>query len=275
MAVALAICLSTVTVMPLASASSGNIAQYSGVYITTVNPSQPNVTLALQPGNGSFVLPDWTFWIYGNTTYKIYVDGAMVQEGYNVGTGTFHDSLGAGIHNVTVIIGSTTYRYNNVSVIGSIATHPYQNVYIESWYPGVSQQLLVYANQTGIVTYAHMKVTMISSSNVPYKVYVDGQFYTSGNLTTTTYVVPLFENLTSVSIDVELGGHLYNFNNMPIARIPLQQKKTNPQAVPIYTQLEQDIFSVKLLISSIMSFAVSILIVGSVGLQYIDTRIKG
>ena len=274
MAAALAICLAMVTFSPLASASQGNIAQYSGVYITTTSPSQSNATMALQPGNGSVVLPDWTFWIYGNVTYKIYVDGALVQEGFNVGTGTFHYTVAVGMHNVTVDVGDSVYTYRDVKVISSIATQPYQNVYIVSYYPGVSQQLLVYQNQTGMVTYPHMKVTMISSSAVPYKIYVDGQFYTSGNLTTATYIVPLYENLTSVSVDVELGGKLYKFNNMPVVRIPLQAKKTNPQGIPIYTQIEHEIFTIKLLIAAIMSFVVSILIVGSIGTGWIDSRIR-
>ncbi len=276
-ALLLAAAFISIVYFPVATASGINAStsQNSGVFVTTSTPAQDNVSLTLLPGtNGSIVFPEWTFWIYGNTTYKIYIDGLLVQEGVNLGTGTFHYNFAPGEHNVTVFLGQTAYNFKDVHIIYGIATQPYQTVYVESTYPGVNQQLIVYSNQTGIVTYAHMKIQMISSTPTSYKIYVDSQFYQSGNISTPTYYVPLFENTTSVSVTVYLGGKLYNFDNMPIAKVPLQQKKTSPQQKLIYTQLEQDILQVRLYIAAIMSLAVSLLAVGTVGKSYIDTRIR-
>lgn len=276
-ALLLAAAFTSIVLSPVATASGINTSttQDSGVFVSTTTPTQNNVSLTLMPGtNGSIVFPEWTFWIYGNTTYKIYIDGLLVQEGVNIGTGTFHYNFALGEHNVSVFLGQTAYNFKDVHIIYGIATQPYQSVYIESTYPGVNQQLIVYNNQTGVVTYAHMKIQMISSTPATYKIYVNSQFYQSGNITTPTYYVPLFENTTSVSITVYLGGKLYNFDNMPIAKVPLQQKKTSPQQQLIYTQLEQDILQVRLYIAAVMSLVVSLLVVGTVGKSYIDTRIR-
>ena len=116
---------------PVATASGPNApaAQDSGVFVTTTAPTQDNVSLTLLPGtNGSIVFPEWTFWIYGNTTYKIYIDGLLVQEGVNIGTGTFHYNFALGEHNVTVFLGQTAYNFLDVHVIYGIATQPYQTV---------------------------------------------------------------------------------------------------------------------------------------------------
>ena len=234
------------------------------------HPSQLQVTSHIPgknqelflPSNNSNIqmYPDWNISIYASQSFSITVNGKILNSGS--GPIEIHENMSLyKTVNMNITIGTTTYHYSNIQIIGLPPQIAIYSVSAISHYTGQSQYLTAHPGQSGTLMYPIWEITMLASNNVSYSIRDNGLKIASGHiLGKKTIEFNVSGNTTSVT--VSLGSHIYNFNNELIARVPLQKYYAPPAPPLIYSLAQYERGLIVAAISSFMSFGIGIVIIG-------------
>ncbi len=261
-AVAAAILLITViaSVLPVSEAGTG----VYGAYAYSTSPDAPNITMYVPLDSvNATSLPDMTVVIYGSVNYTVMLGNRTVQTGFTPTTVRINFTLPAnGTDNITIIIAGLVYGTIRDLHVESFASFSnVQGVYIVSTYPGQSQQLYAAPGQSNILMYPYWNITMYSSANVSYSVYVDGSFVSAGHFAGQK-VVRVYVNASMASAVVGLGHTVYNFTDMPISSVPLRTYYSPPGPKLIFSAAYIEDILAKAAIGSILGLLAAIFIAG-------------
>lgn len=261
-AVIAAILLITViaSAVPVSASGTGTY----GAYAYSTSPDAPNVTVYLPlDSTNATSLPDITVFIYGSVNYTVMLGNRTIQTGFTPTTARVNFTLPAnGTYNITIIVAGLVYGTIRDLHVESFASFTnVQGVYIVSTYPGQSQQLYAAPGQSNILMYPYWNITMYSSANVSYSVYVDGSYVTAGHFTGSK-VVRVYVNTSIASAVIGLGHTVYNFTNMPISSVPLRTYYSPPGPKLAFSAAYIEDVLAKAAIASIMGLLAAIFIAG-------------
>jgi hypothetical protein len=163
----------------------------------------------------------WNITIFQNKAFTISVYGITVSTG--AGPISISENVSKYTEvNVTIKIGSTTYSYSDISIIGVPPQIGIYNVIVTSTYPGQDQTLAVKQGVSGQLTYPKWNILLESSNNESYSIYDNGLLINSGHVLGSKNIdLNITGNTTSVIIS--LGTHIFNYKNELVAHIPISQ----------------------------------------------------
>jgi hypothetical protein len=163
----------------------------------------------------------WNITIFQNKAFTISVNGITVSTG--AGPISISENVSKYTEvNVTIKIGSTTYSYSDISIIGVPPQIGIYNVIVTSTYPGQDQTLAVKQGVSGQLTYPKWNILLESSNNESYSIYDNGLLINSGHVLGSKNIdLNITGNTTSVIIS--LGTHIFNYKNELVAHIPISQ----------------------------------------------------
>ena len=204
----------------------------------TIEP--PALSVTSQIGHEILSLPEnssglnmfynWNITIFTSQAFTISVNGNTVSSGAGPITVSENMSKYSEV-NMTVRIGSTSYSYSGISIIGVPPQVGIENVIVTSTYPGQDQTLGVKQGVSGQLTYPLWHILMESSDNLSYSIYENGLLVDSGHvLGSKTVDLNVTGNTTSIIIG--LGTHIFNFKDEQVAHEPVSQYyKAKPPAL--------------------------------------------
>ena len=213
--------LLALVMMPVAYASSPaspNVEVYS-----TYDNSSEYLYVPVN-SSGIQVYPDWHVYLYGSGKFDFFVNGISVESGDSVGAFNFTyvwNLPGGSYANATLIFQGTSYSFADI-ITGPLSNRVIQSVSVSSSYAGQDQFLTVAPGTSGALMYPHWIVTMQSSQNVSYSVYVNGQDLMSGYVYGSR-TVDFNISGSSATVIIGLGSHVYKFSNEIIATVPIQK----------------------------------------------------
>nr|BAF30826.1 hypothetical protein [Thermoplasma acidophilum] len=220
----------------IASASTGP-AQPAFIILSHENNG---MTLFLEPNqNGQVMFPEWNISILTNAFFKITLNNSTITQG----TGPYSETLNLSQYqkaNFTITIGNTEYIENNVSIIGETDPSPIISAEITTTLSG-QPTLTAQPGQTGQILHQNATITMISTQQEPYKIYVNGNMISTGTAMGTSSINTTLPT-GDTSIQVIIGSTILNFNNEIVTSLTLQ-KYYGPQPPPLVATLIEEIFS--------------------------------
>lgn len=235
-----------------------------GAYAYSTSPDAPNVTTYIPMNSvNATSLPDITIEIIGSVNYTVLLGNKTVQTGFTPAIAKVNFTLpDNGTYNITVIIAGVVFgTIKDLHVVPFASFKNIQGVYIVSTYPGQSQQLYAAPGQSNILMYPYWNITMYSSTNVSYSVYVDGSFVSAGHMAGHK-TVRVYVNTTVASAVVGLGHTVYNFSNMPISSVPLRIYYSPPAPKLLFSSAYVLDILAKAGIASILGLMAAIFIAG-------------
>jgi hypothetical protein len=209
----------------------------------SVNPDTvvpPQVSVTSQIGHEILSLPEnssglnmfssWNITIFSSQAFTITINGHKVSSGAGPITVSENMSRYSEV-NMTVRIGSTTYAYAGISIIGVPPTVGITNVIVTTTYQSQKQILGVKEGVSNQLTYPTWSILLESSNNVAYSIYENGLLVNSGHVLGSK-TVTLTVSGNNTSIVVGLGTHIFNYKNELVAHEPVSQYyKQKPPAL--------------------------------------------
>ena len=174
--------------------------------------------------SGLQAYPDWHVFLYGSGKFDFLVNGSTVESGVSLGAFNFSYTWnlpGGSYANATLIFAGTAYSFNTV-ITGPLSNRVIESVSVSSSYSGQDQFLTVAPGTSGALMYPHWIVTMQSSQNVSYSLYVNGQELLSGYVYGSK-TVDFNVSGSSASVTIGLGSQVYKFPREIIATVPIQK----------------------------------------------------
>jgi hypothetical protein len=203
---------------------------------TAATPASPHVIVYSTFDNSSEYLyvpvnssglqayPDWHVFLYGSGKFDFLVNGSTVESGVSLGAFNFTyvwNLPGGSYANATLAFSGVTYAFNTI-ITGPLSNRAISSVSVESTYSGQDQFLTVSPGTSGALMYPHWIVTMQSSQNVSYSLYVNGQELMSGYVYGSR-TVDFNVSGSSATVTIGLGSQVYKFSNEIIATVPIQK----------------------------------------------------
>jgi len=189
--------------------------------------------------SGITVYPDWHVYLYGSGSFDFSANGSTVESGVSLGAFNFSYTWnlpGGAFANATLVFAGTTYSFSTI-ITGPLSNRVIQSVTVSSSYPGQDQYLTVAPGVSGALMYPDWQVTMQSTQNVSYSIYLNGQELQSGYVYGSK-TVDFNVSGTSATVTIGLGKQVYKFPNELIATIPIQ-KYYGPQPPALQYTLSQ------------------------------------
>ena len=213
------------------------------VHASSVNPdtvAPPAVCVTSRIGHEILSLPEnssnlnmfyeWNITIFSSQAFTISVNGKQVRSG--AGPISISENMSKYTEvNVTIKIGTTSYSYSHISIIGVPPRVGIENVIVTTTYPGQDQTLAVKEGISGQLTYPLWRILLESSSNETYSIYENGLLVDSGHILGSK-TVDLNVSGNTTSIIVGMGTHVFNFKDEMVAHEPVSQYyKAKPPAL--------------------------------------------
>ena len=206
------------------------------------------------------VYPDWHIFLFGTGSFTFSVNGTVVETGQSVSdynlTYDFNVPGNTRV-NASLQFMGTTYSFSDI-IVGPLSSHPVTSVQVSSSMKGQNQFLSVKPGQSGVLMYSNWTITMISSQESNYEIYLGGSLQKNGTIAGTDTV---FLNITgsSASVTVQIGSNVYHFDNEIIARVPLQ-KYYGPKPPPLqYTLSEYEYGIARAFVASAFAIIIALL----------------
>ncbi len=208
---------------------------------------------------GQYAYPDWHIFLYGSGSFRFSVNGSNVETG--VSTGEFNFSydwtLTSGeFANATLVFGGVSYSFSTI-ITGPLSNRVISSVSVESSYPGQDQFLTVAPGTSGALMYPHWIVTMQSSQNVSYSVYLNGQELLSGYVYGSR-TVDFNVSGSSATVTIGLGDQVYKFSNEIIATVPIQKYYGPKPPSLAYTVAEYEYGIARAFVASLFSIIIAL-----------------
>ncbi len=206
--------------------------------------------------------PDWAIYLFGHGSFNFLINGISVENGRSLGSFnfsyTFTEPNGYEI-NASLIFGNTTYSFHD-TLTGQLSNQDIESVSVSSSYPGQAQYLTVSPGTSGALMYPFWIISMESSQNVSFSIYLNGQEQISGHILGPR-VVYLNISGSTASVTVGLGSKIFKFSNELIASVPIQ-KYYGPKAPPSqYTLTQYEDGIMKAFVASFFGLMISLLVV--------------
>ena len=213
------------------------------VHASSVNPdtvAPPAVCVTSRIGHEILSVPEnssnlnmfyeWNITIFSSQAFTISVNGKQVRSG--AGPISISENMSKYTEvNVTIKIGTTSYSYSHISIIGVPPRVGIENVIVTTTYPGQDQTLAVKEGISGQLTYPLWRILLESSSNETYSIYENGLLVDSGHILGSK-TVDLNVSGNTTSIIVGMGTHVFNFKDEMVAHEPVSQYyKAKPPAL--------------------------------------------
>jgi len=221
---------------PVADASP---APSSHVIVYSTDGSGNELLYVPVNSSGITVYPDWHVYLYGQGNFAFAVNGTGVESGVSLGafnfsyTWTLPDGSQA---NAVLVFQGISYSFSGI-ISGALSSQSIESVSVSSSYPGQDQFLTVQPGVSGALMYPDWQVTMQSTQNVSYSVYLNGQELQSGYVYGTS-VVEFNISASSATVTIGLGDKVFKYPNELVATIPIQ-KYYGPQPPALQYTLSQ------------------------------------
>ena len=210
--------------------------------------------------SGINVYPDWHIYLYGSGAFTFSVNGTVEETGVSVNSinFTYDWNLSGGSQaEASLTFGATTYTFHDI-ITGPLSNRVIVNVQVLSFMQGQHQFLTVQDGTQGALMYPDWTVTMESTSNVSYSIYVNSQEVLSGSIYGTK-IVHFNVTGTSVTVTVGIGTSIFKYPNELVASIPID-KYYGPKPAPLaYTVQEYEYGIARAFVASLFAILVSIL----------------
>lgn len=189
--------------------------------------------------SGITVYPDWHVYLYGSGSFQFMVNGSTVETGVSLGVFnfTYVFNLPGGAHaNATLTFQGTVYSFSDI-ITGPLSNTVIQSVFVSSSYSGQDQFLTISPGTSGALMYPDWSVTMQSTQNVSYSIYLNGQELLSGYVYGSRTVQFNISGSTA-SVTIGMGSNVYDFKNEIIATVPIQKYYSAPPPPLVATELD-------------------------------------
>ena len=194
--------------------------------------------------SGIQVYPDWHVYLYGSGNFDFSVNGSTVESGVSLGVFNFSYTWnlpGGAYANATLTFQGVSYRFSDI-ITGPLSNRVIQSVTVSSSYSGQDQFLTVQPGVSGALMYPHWIVTMQSTTNESYSVYLNGQELMSGYVYGSK-TVDFNISGSSATVTIGLGNQVYKYPNELVATIPIQ-KYYGPKPPPLQYTLSEYEFGI-------------------------------
>ena len=193
---------------------------------------------------GIQVYPDWHVYLYGQGSFDFSINGSTVESGVSLGAFNFTyiwNLPGRAYANATLTFQGVSYRFSDI-ITGPLSNRVIQSVTVSSSYSGQDQFLTVQPGVSGALMYPHWIVTMQSTTNESYSVYLNGQELMSGYVYGSK-TVDFNVSGSSATVTIGLGNQVYKYPNELVATIPIQ-KYYGPKPPPLQYTLSEYEFGI-------------------------------
>ncbi|MGP6220972.1 hypothetical protein [Caldiplasma sukawensis] len=210
--------------------------------------------------SGQMVYPDWHIYLYGSGSFKLIVNGSIIESGYSTSSYKFSyvwNLPGGSYANATLIFGSISYSFNDV-ITGPLSNRIIESVSVSSYCPGQDQFLTVSPGTSGALMYTHWILNMQSSQNVSYSLYVNGQDLMNGYVYGSK-TVDFNVSGSTATVTIGLGSKIYKFPNELIASVPIQKYYGPKPPSLAYTVAEYEMGIARAFVASFFSVLIGIL----------------
>ena len=174
--------------------------------------------------SGDQVYPDWHVYLYGSGHFAFLINGTTVESGDSLGAFNFTYTWNlpdGSFTNASLVFSGITYSFSDI-LSGVLSNRSIESVTVSSSYSGQDQYLTVASGTSGALMYPHWIVSMESTQNESYSVYVSGQEIQSGYVFGSK-TVDFNVSGSSASVIIGLGSKVYKYPKELIATIPIQK----------------------------------------------------
>jgi len=209
--------------------------------------------------SGDQVYPDWHIYLYGSGHFSFRINGSTVESGDSLGAFNFSYTwnLPAGSYaNATLIFAGTAYTFSDI-LTGLLSNKSIESVTVSSSYPGQDQFLTVSSGTSGALMYPHWIVSLKSTQNESYSIYVNGQEILSGYVYGSK-TVDFNVSGSSASVIVGLGSKVYKYPKELIATIPIQKYYGPKPPALQYTLAEYEYGIARAFVASAFAILISL-----------------
>ena len=162
-----------------------------------------------------------------NDSSRALVTGAVILLLCALGLSGGHPtSLSTSTGRASPAAGLATNQSTSVSTISVYTT-----------YPGQNQYLALPPNASGVVIYPHWVVTLVSSINQTYSIYVSGLEITQG-ASMGVHEVEFGVVGDVVNVSIGFGPTTYHYDHEYLSNVPLSTYYSAPPAPPVATALQ-------------------------------------
>ena len=173
---------------------------------------------------GVTVYPDWHVYLYGSGSFSFAVNGTAVESGVSLGVFNFTyvwNLPGGSSASAVLVFQGVSYSFADI-ITGPLSNQAIESVSVSSSYPGQDQFLTVAPGTSGALMYPDWSVTMQSTQNVSYSIYLNGQELMSGHVYGSR-TVDFNISGSSATVTIGLGNGIFKFPNELVATIPIQK----------------------------------------------------
>ena len=174
--------------------------------------------------SGIEVYPDWHVYLYGSGSFDFLINGSTVESGVSLGIFNFTyvwNLPGGSYANATLTFQGISYHFSDL-ITGPLSNRVIQSVSVSSSYSGQDQFLTVSPGTSGALMYPDWHVSMQSTSNETFSIFVNNQEVDSGYVFGSK-TVNFNISGSKASVTIGLGNQVYKYPNELIATIPIQK----------------------------------------------------
>ncbi len=207
------------------------------VYSTYANSSEE--LFVPVNSSGITVYPDWHVYLFGSGSFTFQVNGTVQETGVSLGAFnfTYAWSLPGGATATAILtFMGTSYSFSDI-ITGPLSNQAIESVSVSSSYPGQDQFLTVSPGTAGALMYPDWQVTMQSTQNESYSVYLNGQDLMSGYVYGSR-IVEFNISGSSATVTIGLGNKVFTFKNEIIATVPIQKYYQPPPPQLVATEID-------------------------------------
>lgn len=121
-------------------------------------------------------------------------------------------------------------------------------------YPGQNQYLALPPNATGVIIYPHWVVTLVSSTNDSYSIYVSGLEIAQGD-SLGVHTVDFGVVGRVINVSIGFGPVVYHYDHEFLSNVPLSAYYSSPPAPPVATALEVTFDELAIAFAFVLSLA--------------------
>lgn len=202
------------------------------------------------------VYPIWHINMYGIGAFSFSVNGHVVESGESVGSFNLTYTWIGQYANATLKFDGT-YTFHDI-ISQQLSNHQIQSVEVVSSCQGQAQYFTVSNGVSGAIMYPHWTVTLESTTNTTYSLFVNTQQINSGSFVGTKTI---FLNVTggTVSVVVGVGNHVYKFPNELVSSVPISKYYGPKPPSLAYTLSEYEYGIARAFVASLFAVFVALL----------------
>lgn len=140
------------------------------------------------------------------------------------------------------------------STLGANESTAVSTLSVYTTYPGQNQYLALPANASGVIIYPHWVVTLVSSQNQTFSIYVSGLEITQG-ASIGVHVVDFDVVGDVVNVSIGFGGVSYHYDHEFLSNVPLSSYYSSPPAPPVATALQVTFDELAIAFAFVLSLA--------------------